>query len=333
MMIHTTKGKWIALILSSFVLIICLLSSIVFGYTETSWSTAFAAFKENDGSTAHLVILNVRLPRALIAAIVGACLATSGAIMQSITKNPLASPSILGINAGAVFFVVIGVVLFQLQSLQSYMIFGLVGAAVSFIIVFLLSSIGREGLTPMKLILAGAAVSALFSSMTQGFLTINEAALDQVLFWMAGSVANRPIELLNIGFPYMVIGLLAAFLLSKQMNLLALGDDIASGLGQNVILIKFIFSFIVVVLAGTSVAIAGPISFIGIIIPHIVRSFVGIQHQWVFPFSAIYGGILLLLADIATRYIMMPKEVPVGAMTALIGVPFFIYVARRRFAA
>lgn len=332
-MIHTTKGKWIALILSSFVLIICLLSSIVFGYTETSWSTAFAAFKENDGSTAHLVILNVRLPRALIAAIVGACLATSGAIMQSITKNPLASPSILGINAGAVFFVVIGVVLFQLQSLQSYMIFGLVGAAVSFIIVFLLSSIGREGLTPMKLILAGAAVSALFSSMTQGFLTINEAALDQVLFWMAGSVANRPIELLNIGFPYMVIGLLAAFLLSKQMNLLALGDDIASGLGQNVILIKFIFSFIVVVLAGTSVAIAGPISFIGIIIPHIVRSFVGIQHQWVFPFSAIYGGILLLLADIATRYIMMPKEVPVGAMTALIGVPFFIYVARRRFAA
>lgn len=332
-MIHTTKGKWIALILSSFVLIICLLSSIVFGYTETSWSTAFAAFKENDGSTAHLVILNVRLPRALIAAIVGACLATSGAIMQSITKNPLASPSILGINAGAVFFVVIGVVLFQLQSLQSYMIFGLVGAAVSFIIVFLLSSIGREGLTPMKLILAGAAVSALFSSMTQGFLTINEAALDQVLFWMAGSVANRPIELLNIGFPYMVIGLLAAFLLSKQMNLLALGDDIASGLGQNVILIKFIFSFIVVVLAGTSVAIAGPISFIGIIIPHVVRSFVGIQHQWVFPFSAIYGGILLLLADIATRYIMMPKEVPVGAMTALIGVPFFIYVARRRFAA
>jgi iron complex transport system permease protein len=332
-MIHTTKGKWIALIISSFVLIICLFSSIVYGYTETSWSTAIAAFKENDGSTAHLVISNVRLPRALIAAVVGACLAISGAIMQSITKNPLASPSILGVNAGAVFFVVIGVVLFQLQSLQSYIIFGLVGAAVSFIIVFLLSSIGREGLTPMKLILAGAAVSALFSSMTQGLLTINEAALDQVLFWMAGSVANRPIELLVIGFPYMVIGLLAAFLLSKQMNLLALGDDVASGLGQNVILIKFIFSLIVVVLAGTSVAIAGPISFIGIIIPHIVRSFVGIQHQWVFPFSAIYGGILLLLADIATRYIMMPKEVPVGAMTALIGVPFFIYVARRRFAA
>ena len=332
-MIHTSRGKWIALIISSLVFILCFFSSIIYGYTDTSWSTAFTAFKENDGSTAHLVIQNVRLPRALIAATVGACLATSGAIMQSITKNPLASPSILGINAGAVFFVVIGVVFFQVQSLQSYMMLGLVGAAVSFGIVFVLSSIGREGLTPMKLVLAGAAVSALFSSMTQGFLTINEAALDQVLFWLAGSVANRPIGLLITGFPYMVIGLLVAFVLAKQMNLLAMGDDVASGLGQNVVLVKFVFSLIVVILAGISVAIAGPISFIGIIIPHIVRSFVGIQHQWVFPFCALYGGILLLVSDIAARYIIMPKEVPVGVMTALIGVPFFIYVARRRFGA
>lgn len=332
-MIHTSKGKWIALIISSFTFIICLLSSIVYGYTDTSWSTAIAAFKENDGSTAHLVIQNVRLPRALIAATVGACLAVSGAIMQSITKNPLASPSILGINAGAVFFVVIGVVFFQFQSLQSYMILGLVGAAVAFIVVFVLSSIGREGLTPMKLVLAGAAVSALFSSMTQGFLTINEAALDQVLFWLAGSVANRPIDLLMTGFPYLMIGLFAAFFLSKQMNLLAMGDDVAFGLGQNIVLVKFVFALIVVVLAGISVAIAGPIGFIGIIIPHIVRSFIGIQHQWVFPFCALYGGILLLLSDIAARYIIMPKEVPVGVMTALIGVPFFIYVARRRIGA
>lgn len=332
-MIHTSKGKWIALIISSFTFIICLLSSIVYGYTDTSWSTAIAAFKENDGSTAHLVIQNVRLPRALIAATVGACLAVSGAIMQSITKNPLASPSILGINAGAVFFVVIGVVFFQFQSLQSYMILGLVGAAVAFIVVFVLSSIGREGLTPMKLVLAGAAVSALFSSMTQGFLTINEAALDQVLFWLAGSVANRPIDLLMTGFPYLMIGLFAAFFLSKQMNLLAMGDDVALGLGQNIVLVKFVFALIVVVLAGISVAIAGPIGFIGIIIPHIVRSFIGIQHQWVFPFCALYGGILLLLSDIAARYIIMPKEVPVGVMTALIGVPFFIYVARRRIGA
>lgn len=332
-MIHTSKGKWIALIISSFTFIICLLSSIVYGYTDTSWSTAIAAFQENDGSTAHLVIQNVRLPRALIAATVGACLAVSGAIMQSITKNPLASPSILGINAGAVFFVVIGVVFFQFQSLQSYMILGLVGAAVAFIVVFVLSSIGREGLTPMKLVLAGAAVSALFSSMTQGFLTINEAALDQVLFWLAGSVANRPIDLLMTGFPYLMIGLFAAFFLSKQMNLLAMGDDVALGLGQNIVLVKFVFALIVVVLAGISVAIAGPIGFIGIIIPHIVRSFIGIQHQWVFPFCALYGGILLLLSDIAARYIIMPKEVPVGVMTALIGVPFFIYVARRRIGA
>ena len=332
-MIHTTKGKWIALIVSSFAFIICLCSSIVYGYTDTSWSTAIEAFKENDGTTAHLVIQNVRLPRALIAATVGACLAISGAIMQSITKNPLASPSVLGINAGAVFFVVIGVVFFHLQSLQSYMIFALIGAAVSFSVVFVLSSIGREGLTPMKLVLAGAAVSALFSSLTQGMLTINETALDQVLFWLAGSVANRPIDLLITGFPYLVIGLLATFVLAKQMNLLAMGDDVASGLGQNVVLVKLVFSLIVVVLAGISVAIAGPIGFVGIIIPHIVRSFIGIQHQWVFPFCALFGGMLLLLSDIAARYIIMPKEVPVGVMTALIGVPFFIYVARRRIGA
>jgi iron complex transport system permease protein len=272
----------------------------------------------------------VRFPRSLIAAFVGACLGVSGAIMQSITRNPLSSPSILGVNAGASFFVVVGVVFLSVQSLQSYMWLSFAGASFAFLLVFLLSSAGREGLTPLKLTLAGSAITALFASFTQGLLVLNETALDQVLFWLAGSVANRPLDLLVSALPYMAIALTATFLRAKELNVLSIGDDVAVGLGQRTIWIKFFFGTCAVILAGCAVAVAGPIGFVGIIIPHLIRSLVGLDHRWILPYSAIGGAALLLLADIGGRYVLMPQELPVGVMTALIGVPFFIFVARRK---
>lgn len=306
-------------------------ASIVYGYTDTSWKMAWEAFQNNNGSNEHLVIETVRLPRALIAAAVGSSLAIAGALMQTLTKNPLASPSIFGINAGAGFAVVIAVSIFQISHLQAFAWISFLGAAVAAISVYFIGSLGREGLTPMKLTLAGAAIAAMFSSFTQGFLVLSEVALEQVLFWLAGSIQGRKLEILVSVIPYLVVGWIGAFLLASKLNVLSMGEDVAKGLGIRTGLLKVGIGFIVILLAGGSVAVAGPVGFIGIVIPHITRSMVGIDHKWVIPYSAFLGAILLLLADILARYVIMPEEVPVGVMTAIIGTPFFIYIARRGF--
>ena len=329
-MLHTNTTRGWGVVIGTLLILFLMSASLVYGYTDTTWIDAYSAFFDPTSSNEHLIIRDVRFPRAVIAAFVGACLGVSGAIMQSITRNPLSSPSILGVNAGASFFVVVGVVFLSVQSLQSYMWLSFAGATFAFLLVFILSSTGREGLTPLKLTLAGSAITALFASFTQGLLVLNETALDQVLFWLAGSVANRPLDLLINALPYILVALLIAFLRAKELNVLSIGDDVAVGLGQRTVRIKFVFGASAVILAGSAVAVAGPIGFVGIIIPHLIRSLVGLDHRWILPYSAIGGAALLLLADIGSRYVLMPQELPVGVMTALIGVPFFIFVARRK---
>ncbi|MEW4290309.1 iron ABC transporter permease [Rossellomorea marisflavi] len=304
--------------------------SIVYGYTDTSWKAAFDTFMEPDGSTEHLVIQNIRLPRALIAAAVGASLAISGVLMQTLTKNPLASPGIFGINAGGGFMVVMAVTLFGVTSLQSFAWLSFMGAAIAAVGVFIIGGAsGSNGLTPMKLTLAGAAITAMFSSFTQGLLVLNEAALEQVLFWLAGSVQGRSLAILAGVFPYILAGWILSLMIAGKMNILAMGEDVAKGLGVKTNILKVISLVAVVLLAGGSVAVAGPIGFIGIVIPHIARKIIGVDHRWLIPYSGLLGAILLLAADIGARYIIMPQEVPVGVMTAVIGAPFFVYVARR----
>ncbi|KON83880.1 iron ABC transporter [Rossellomorea marisflavi] len=304
--------------------------SIVYGYTDTSWKAAFDTFMEPDGSTEHLVIQNIRLPRALIAAAVGASLAISGVLMQTLTKNPLASPGIFGINAGGGFMVVMAVTLFGVTSLQSFAWLSFLGAAIAAVGVFIIGGAsGSNGLTPMKLTLAGAAITAMFSSFTQGLLALNEAALEQVLFWLAGSVQGRSLAILAGVFPYILAGWILSLMIAGKMNILAMGEDVAKGLGVKTNILKVISLVAVVLLAGGSVAVAGPIGFIGIVIPHIARKIIGVDHRWLIPYSGLLGAILLLAADIGARYIIMPQEVPVGVMTAVIGAPFFVYVARR----
>lgn len=329
MLLTTNPKKFVGLIFITLLFLYLIGASIVYGYTDTTWKMAWNTFQSNNGSNEHLVIETVRLPRALIAAAVGSSLAISGALMQTLTKNPLASPGIFGINAGAGFAVVIAVSLFQISHLQAFAWIAFLGAAVAAIGVYFIGSIGREGLTPMKLTLAGAAVAAMFASFTQGFLVMNEVALDQVLFWLAGSVQGRKLEILLSVAPYLIIGWVGALTLASKLNVLSMGEDVAKVLGVNTALLKIAIGVIVILLAGGAVAVAGPIGFVGIVIPHITRSIVGIDHKWVIPYSAILGAILLLLADILARYVIMPEEVPVGVMTAIIGTPFFIYIARR----
>ncbi|MCS0788194.1 iron ABC transporter permease [Cytobacillus pseudoceanisediminis] len=331
MLLKTNSLRWAGLFAAMLLLLVLMSFSIVYGYTDTTWKMAFDAFTQFDGTNEHIIIQSVRLPRALIAAAVGASLAIAGVLLQTLTKNPLAAPEIFGINAGAGFAVVITVTLFSISNLQVFTWVSFLGAAVSFIFVYIIGSIGREGLTPMKLTLAGAAMSAMFASMTQGFLVINETALEQVLFWLAGSVSGRKLETLAAVFPYLLAGWIFSLIIAGKLNVLSMGEDVAKGLGLKTGLLKLGAGIVIVLLSGGAVAVAGPIGFLGIVIPHLTRAVVGIDHRWVIPYAGLLGGMLLLVADIASRYIIMPQEVPVGVMTAVIGTPFFVYIARRGF--
>lgn len=331
MLLKTNSLRWAGLFAAALLLLVLMSFSIVYGYTDTTWKMAIDAFTNFDGTNEHIIIKSVRLPRALIAAAVGASLAIAGVLLQSLTKNPLAAPEIFGINAGAGFAVVITVTLFSISNLQVFTWVSFLGAAVSFIFVYIIGSIGREGLTPMKLTLAGAAMSAMFASMTQGFLVINETALEQVLFWLAGSVSGRKLETLAAVFPYLLAGWIFSLIIAGKLNVLSMGEDVAKGLGLKTGLLKLGAGIVIVLLSGGAVAVAGPIGFLGIVIPHLTRAVVGINHRWVIPYAGLLGGMLLLISDIASRYIIMPQEVPVGVMTAVIGTPFFVYIARRGF--
>ncbi|WP_340372432.1 iron ABC transporter permease [Peribacillus sp. FSL E2-0218] len=331
MLLKNTWQKWMGLFITILLLLFLVCSSIVYGYTNTTWHMAIDAFTHFDGSNEHIVIQSVRLPRALIASAIGASLAISGVLMQTLTKNPLASPDIFGVNAGAGLAVVTGITIFGVSNLQIFTWLSFIGAAIAATSIYMIGSMGRGGLTPMKLTLAGAAMSAMVASLTQGLLVSNEALLDQVLFWLAGSVSGRSLDNLVAVLPYLIVGWGLALIVSGKMNVLSMGEDVAKGLGLNVVILKSVLGLAIILLAGGSVAVAGPIGFIGIVVPHLTRYIVGTDHRWLIPFSGLLGAVLLLAADILSRYILMPREVPVGVMTAIIGTPFFIYIARKGF--
>lgn len=329
-MLRSFTARWIGLIVGFFLLVICIGLSIILGYTDTSVQAVIDTFLHFNGSNTQLVIKTVRLPRTLIGAAVGSSLAVAGALMQALTKNPLASPDIMGINAGAGFFIVVVVTFFSVHSFHTFTWIAFLGAAVASFMVYFLGSLGKDGLTPMKMTLAGAAIAGMFGSITQGLLVINETSLDQVLFWLAGSVQGRKLEILFAVLPYMMFALAFSFILGKQINIFVMGEKLAMGLGQRTGMVKFLMSFIVVLLAGGAVAVAGPIGFVGVMIPHVSRWLVGNDYRWIIPYCAIVGGIFLIIADIGARYLLMPEEVPVGVLTAFIGVPFFIFIARKK---
>jgi iron complex transport system permease protein len=320
--------RWLGLFVSLLLLIICLAISITFGAAEIDLATVWQALTAFDGSTNHLIIATVRLPRSLIALLVGAALAVAGALMQGLTRNALAEPGILGISAGAALAVVLTTFLWGTTSVQVYTWVAFVGSAIAAIAVYTLSSIGRSGMTPLKLILAGAVLAYLMSAFTTGILILSQRTLDEMRFWLAGSVAGRDLNLLLQVAPYLLTGLVLALSISKQMTALTLGEEVAQGLGLQTRWVKAIAAVAVVLLAGSAVALAGPIGFVGLVIPHFVRFWVGVDYRWILPYASIFGAILLLLADVAARLVIKPQELPVGMMMALIGAPFFIYLAR-----
>lgn len=310
-------------------LVMCLLWSITLGAADITPEIVFAAlFGFDETEFDHLIIQTVRLPRVLAGALVGAGLAVAGAIMQGLTRNPLADSGILGINAGAAFAVVMTVYLLGNPSLSVYAVAALVGAAVAAVFVYGLGSMGRGGPTPLRLTLAGVILTAFVSSLTTAILIQDQETLDQIRFWTAGSLAGREMPLLAQTAPIILTGIIGALLISRQITTISLGEDVAKGLGQNTLHIKIIAAVIVVLLAGGSVALAGPIGFVGLIIPHIARFVAGVDYRWIIPYSALFGAMLVTIADVAARLVLRPQELPVGIMMALLGAPFFIYLAR-----
>lgn len=331
-LISRNSSKIIGLVIAFCLLVVFFMSSIAFGQTPMTLGTVLDAFIHFDpASSDHIIIRTTRVDRAVIATVIGASLAIAGTLMQALTRNPLASPSIFGINAGAVFFIVMAATFFSASSLLQYMWLAFLGAAVAAALVYFLGSLGGEGLSTLRIVLAGAAVSALFTSFTSGMLVISENSLQGVLFWLAGSVSGRTLDMLVPLLPFISGAGLLAFGLGNSINILTSGEEVAKGLGQRTTLVKLLMAAAIVVLAGGSVAIGGSIGFIGLIVPHIVRGLIGMDHRWVIPYSAVLGAGTLLLADIGSRFIIMPQEMPIGVMTAFLGAPFFIYLARRGF--
>ncbi|PSO77787.1 MAG: iron ABC transporter permease [Cyanobacteria bacterium QH_8_48_120] len=312
------------------ILLLCFFASLAVGAADISLGSIYTAFTAFDGSTEHLIIRTVRLPRSLIATFVGAALAVAGAIMQGITHNPLASPSILGVNAGAAFAVVVATFIFGSSSLSVYAWFAFLGAGITAVMVYLLGSLGRGGLTSLNLTIAGAALTVFISSITRGILIISQRTFEEIRFWIAGSIAGRELDLFMQVLPYLGVGLLLAFALGRQITTLSLGEDVAKGLGQQTAWVKIAAAVSVVLLAGGSVAIAGPIGFIGLIIPHMSRFLVGVDYRWILPYAPMLGAILLLVADTCARIVIQPQELPVGLVMPLIGAPFFIYLIRSK---
>lgn len=310
-------------------LVASLLWSITLGAAEIDSQVVYEALVHYDDSNFdHLIIQTVRFPRVLSGVIVGAALAVAGAIMQGLTRNPLADSGILGINSGAGFAVVLAVFLLGNPPLSVYAFFGFIGAGLAAVLVYSLGSMGRGGSTPLKLTLAGVILSSFIASFTTAILIGDQETLDKIRFWTAGSLAGREMPLLLQTAPYMLIGLAGAMLISRQITTISLGEDIAQGLGQNTAWVKAVAAVIVVLLAGGAVALAGPIGFVGLVVPHIVRFLVGVDYRWIIPYSAVLGAILVTVADVGSRIIIRPQELPVGVVMAIIGAPFFIWLAR-----
>ncbi|WP_433163263.1 FecCD family ABC transporter permease [Kribbella sp. CA-247076] len=305
--------------------------SIAVGSKQIPLATVFDALRQyDDTNTDHVIIHSLRVPRTVIGLLVGAALGLSGALMQGVTRNPLADPGILGVNGGAALFVVAGIYWFGLSSLTAYVWLAFAGAAAASIAVYLLGSLGREGATPVKLALAGAALTAMLGSLTTALLIGDVDTFDQFRFWAVGSLAGRGSDIAAQVAPFILIGIGLALVSGRVLNALSLGDEVAKSLGQRVGLARLFVAVVVVLLCGAATAAAGPIGFIGLTIPHVARLVTGPDYRWILPYSMLLAPILLLGSDVLGRIVAQPGELQVGIVTAVIGAPFFIALVRRR---
>ncbi|EOO78071.1 ferrichrome transport system permease fhuB [Bacillus cereus VD021] len=333
--VHAGNNRWIHIKFICFMslTIICLIGAIflavAFGAKDIHLQTVWAAvFDYNPKLTQHQIIYELRLPRVIGAAVVGAAFAVAGAVMQGVTRNPLADAGVLGINAGAMFVVALSFAFSPHMPYSYLMIVSFIGAVLSTVLIFIIGSATSGGLTPMRLTIAGAVMAALLHSLSSGVAIYYDLSQD-LAFWYAGGVAGVKWEHLKFLVPIILITIVFATALGRSISLISMGDDVATNLGVKTNRTRILGMIMVVILAGVSVSAVGSIGFVGLVIPHIARKLVGVNYQLIIPMSALLGAILLVLADLGARTVNPPKELAIGIMVALVGVPFFLYIARK----
>ncbi|AJH75260.1 ferrichrome ABC transporter permease [Bacillus cereus] len=333
--VYAGNNRWLHIKFICFMslTIVCLIGSIflavAFGAKDIHLQTVWTAvFDYNPKLTQHQIIYELRLPRVIGAAIVGAAFAVAGAVMQGVTRNPLADAGVLGINAGAMFVVALSFAFFPHMPYSYLMIVSFIGAVLSTVLIFIIGSATSGGLTPMRLTIAGAVMAALLHSLSSGVAIYYDLSQD-LAFWYAGGVAGVKWEHLKFLVPIILITIVFATILGRSISLISMGDDVATNLGVKTNRTRILGMIIVVILAGVSVSAVGSIGFVGLVIPHIARKLVGVNYRLIIPMSAFLGAMLLVVADLGARTVNPPKELAIGIMVALVGVPFFLYIARK----
>ena len=318
------------------VIILCLsllsviaMFSVSLGVKRIAFSKIMEIIFGNDLDSIEATIILQRIPRTVFGILAGGALGISGALMQSITRNPIADPSILGVNTGASLFVVAGIAFFNITAAYQYIWLAIIGAGLTAVFVYSVASMGKDGATPLKLALSGSAVSIVLGSLVSTIMLPNNRVMEAFRFWQVGSIGSATWENIALISPFLILGFVISMLISGYLNNLALGDEAATALGTNVVLTRSVGALASVLLCGAATALAGPIGFIGLIIPHIVRLVFGSEMSKMLPLSFIGSGILLLLSDILGRIIGSPGETEVGIVTAVLGAPIFIFAIRK----
>lgn len=314
---------------SLLILVVSFFLAVVFGAAEISVAQVWQALTTSGTGDDILIIQEIRLPRAVAAVVVGAALAVAGAIMQGMTRNPLADPGLFGLTAGANAALALAIALFPALNYFGNMLVSFIGAAVGAGLVFGISSLNKKRFSPFRIVLAGSAVSTFLYALAKGISLYFQISKD-VSMWTAGGLVGISWAQLRLIIPFVLVGLTAAFFLSRQLTILSLKEEIAVGLGQNIFRIKVFLFIIIIVLTGASVSLVGNIVFLGLMIPHIVRAVVGRDYRFVLPLSALSGSAFMLLADLLARTINAPYETPVVAVVAMLGLPFFLIIVNKR---
>lgn len=324
-----SKKTQLAYIIGISILILTLFISITYGVKSVGLSDVIDAFIDSNSTDYNVNIVQARIPRSVFGLIAGAALSISGLLMQSITKNPIADPSVLGVNTGASLFIVIGITFFNLQSKLSYIGVSFIGAIITALFVYKLASAGYGGPTPIKLAIAGAATSTALSSFVSLIVMPNSSVMTTYRFWQIGSIGGTSFDDIKLVLPFILIGIIISILLSNNLDTILLSEDTATALGLNVNRTKAIAAFSGVLLCATVTALAGPISFVGLMVPHIIRMVLCSNHLHLICLSGIYGASILLISDVLGRILGRPGELETGIMTAIIGGPIFIIIIRK----
>jgi len=321
------RGLWLLMTAATLVVLAAL--SVAIGTRDVGLDdivSALAGRVETIGEAA----VAMRIPRTVLALLAGGALGLAGAIMQGVTRNPLADPGILGVNMGASLAVVVGVAWFDMASAYAYIFTAIFGAGAAAVFVYGIGSMGRGGATPLKLALAGAATSIAFSSLVIAVVLPRADIAGGIRAWQIGGVGGATFERIGPVLPFLAAGFVLALPCARKLNALALGDELAAGLGENVAVTRALAALAAILLCGATTAVCGPIGFLGLVVPHLCRLLAGNDHRWLLPFSALAGAGLLTLADIAGRIVARPAELDVGIVTALVGAPVFIWIVRRQ---